>query len=270
MTKYLTTLGILLAILALACASGLTEDEVRRIIQEEQTAGPQGEPGPQGPAGPPGAQGKLGPRGESGPPGAKGDTGPQGPPGPKGDPGPESAAGKLVVATPVPTPTPRATATPEKPTATPVPTPTPRVTATPESTATPVPTATPRVTATPEPTATPRATPESLANATQANLWVILSNDGDRGPGYLVVKVDLDFDLEEFEMEVFVDGVEYCAPNRMYSDEGAYKMGCKSSQQVQHVSVERVSAQTRSSGDLRCQRNVASTARKSVFACAWR
>ena len=220
-------------------------------------AGPQGEPGPQGPAGPPGAQGQLGPRGESeppgakgdtgpqgppgakgdtgpqGPPGAKGDTGPQGPPGPKGDPGPESAAGKLVVATPVPTPT-------------------------------------PRVTATPEPTAPPRATPESLANTTQANLWVILSNDGDRRPEYLVVKVDLDFDLEEFEMEVFVDGVEYCAPNRMYADEGAYKMGCESRQQVQHVSVERVSAQTRSSGDLRCQRNVASTARKSVFACAWR
>jgi hypothetical protein len=132
------------------------------------------------------------------------------------------------------------------------------------------PTPTPRVTATPEPTAPPRATPESLANTTQANLWVILSNDGDRRPEYLVVKVDLDFDLEEFEMEVFVDGVEYCAPNRMYADEGAYKMGCESRQQVQHVSVERVSAQTRSSGDLRCQRNVASTARKSVFACAWR
>ena len=47
------------------------------------------------------------------------------------------------------------------------------------------PTPTPRVTATPEPTAPPRATPESLANTTQANLWVILSNDGDRRPEYL-------------------------------------------------------------------------------------
>ena len=243
--------------MTLACVSSVTEDDVRRIIQEEQMAGPQGELGPQGPsgpAGPPGAQGEPGPRGKAGPQGAKGDPGPQGPAGqagppgstgdpgsrgavgpqgPKGDKGAEGVAGQAVVATPVPTPARRAAATPR-------------------------------------PTATPTATTEGLANTTLANLWVILSNDGDLGSEYLVVGVDPGFDLEEFGMNVFVDRVEYCTPNRMYADEGEYELGCESFQQVQHAFVERVSAQTRSLGDLRCQRNVASTTRASVFACAWR
>jgi hypothetical protein len=85
-----------------------------------------------------------------------------------------------------------------------------------------------------------------------------------------VVKVDPAFDIDEYDLDLFVDGVEYCNPSRMYADEGEYKMGCESFQQVQHSSVERVAAQTRSLGDLRCQRNVASTAGESVFACAWR
>ena len=234
-----------MGILATACVSGLTEEEVRRIIQEENVAVPQAEPGP------PGAQGSSGPRGEAGPPGAKGAPGPQGPvgpqgpkgdmgpsgeqgsQGPKGDQGPPGAAGQLVVSTLVPTPT-------------------------------------RRVAATPSPTAMPSSTTENLAETTQANLWVILSNDGDLGGEYLVVKVDLAFDLEAFGMNVFVDGVEYCASNRMYGDEGAYGMGCESFQEIQHASAIRVSAQTMSLGDLRCQRNVASTARQSVFACAWR
>ena len=254
MPKYTTILGICLTLLILACASGLTEDDVRRIVQEEQTAGTQGELGPQGPpgpAGPTGAQGEQGPPGPAGPSGPRGDAGPQGsegPPGPKGDPGPSGAqgpqgpkgeqgppgdAGRVVMTTPDPIPTLRPTSTPK-------------------------------------PTATPAGQSENLSDTELANLWVILSNDGDLGSEYLVVKVDPAFDLEEFGMNLFVDGVEYCNPNRIYGDEGEYEMGCESFQQVEHQFVRRVSVQTSSLGDLRCERNIASIARESVFACAWR
>ena len=133
-----------------------------------------------------------------------------------------------------------------------------------------MPVSTPAPSPPPRPTATPVPATEDLANTTKANLWVILSNDGELGRDYLEVKVDTAFNVDEFELDLFVDGVEYCNPNRMYADEGEYVMGCESFQQVQHADVVRVSAQTYSLGDLRCQRNAASTARKSVFACAWR
>lgn len=251
MTKYLTALGILFALSILACVSGLTEDDVRRIIEEEGMTVTEGKPGPQGPPGAPGVQGEQGPRGEPGPQGPQGDTGvqgPEGPPGPKGDPGargpegpqgpkgepgPQGDAGRTVVAAPAPTPTRRATATPR-------------------------------------PTATPAGEIESLSEATSANLWVVLSNDGDLGSEYLVVRVDPAFDIDVFNLDLFVDGVEYCNANRMYADEGAYLMGCESFQSAPHSSIQRVSAQTRSLGDLRCERNVASSNRESVFACSWR
>ena len=97
-----------------------------------------------------------------------------------------------------------------------------------------------------------------------------LSNDGDLGSDYLVVKVDPAFDIDEFDLDLFVEGVEYCNPNRMYADEGEYLMGCEAFQMAPHSSIQRVSAQTRSLGDLRCERNIASSTRESIFACAWR
>lgn len=256
MIKALTlALALLAVVFAAGCAATLTEDDVRRIAREEAAAGP---PGPQGPAGPPGEQGPQGPegpQGDAGPAGRQGDTGPAGPPGeqgvqgepgPKGDGGPAGprgpqgeqgplgpkgdtgAAGHTVVATPRPSPTPRL-----------------------------VPTATP----TPEPTV-------SLAEATEANLWVILSNASNR-PEYLYVEIDPAFDADSFDIDLFVDGVEYCNANRIYADEGRYEMGCESFQEQSHSSVRRVSVQT-ALGDLRCARNSQSDARESIFACAWR
>ena len=116
------TILLMLAVPALliGCASGLTESEVRRIVQEEAVQGPQGEPGPIGPRGPqgergtaglPGVPGEAGPQGEqdvagpmgltgaagpmglTGAAGPKGDIGLAGPAGPKGDIGLAGLAG---------------------------------------------------------------------------------------------------------------------------------------------------------------------------------
>ena len=82
--------AIVVIILSWGCASGLTENEVRTIVQEYQMAGPQGSPGPQGQqgeAGMQGPQGVPGPRGETGPEGPQGIQGERGEQGPKGDQG---------------------------------------------------------------------------------------------------------------------------------------------------------------------------------------
>ena len=128
---FITVLGVL-SLLPVACAAGLTEEDVRRIAREEAVPGPpgiqgiqgiQGELGPQGirgpkgdpgPAGQPGPRGPQGERGEQGPPGEQGEVGPQGPRGdvgPKGDPGEPGLDGRAAP-TPYPTAAPRNTPTP--------------------------------------------------------------------------------------------------------------------------------------------------------------
>ena len=83
----------LLILLTAACASGLTESEVREIVQEHSTpgpAGPQGERGLAGESGPPGErgpQGEQGVAGNQGPQGSPGEPGPHGEPGAQGEPG---------------------------------------------------------------------------------------------------------------------------------------------------------------------------------------
>ena len=242
----MATVALLLLALSLACAQGLTEDDVRRIVQEGGVAAPTGVPGPAGPEGPqgiPGAQGEPGPQGEpgvqgprgeqgetgvQGPQGERGVEGKQGPAGPRGPKGDAGAAGTVVIATPAPTPT--SVATPTR-----------------------------------RPTPTPTPVPQDLASTENANLWVYLSQ-GEYG--WLLVEVDSAFDVDAFDMDVFVDGSEYCNPNRVYADEGAYELSCES-EEKQHTSVSRVSVQTRT-GDLRCGRNFQSTAQLTIFACAWR
>ncbi len=111
---------LLLAVLAAACTPGLTEEDVNRIVREQQAKaepGPKGEPGEQGK---PGSRGDQGDRGETGPkgergeqgeqgiPGEPGATGPAGPKGPQGERGelafsPTTAAEPAIAAVPAPT-----------------------------------------------------------------------------------------------------------------------------------------------------------------------
>ena len=71
----LATFSVML--IGLGCSGGLSEQEVRRIVQEHSVPGPKGEPGDVGPQGP------KGERGDAGPQGARGDRGDVGPLGPR-------------------------------------------------------------------------------------------------------------------------------------------------------------------------------------------
>ena len=96
-------------------------------------------------------------------------------------------------------------------------------------------------------------------------MWVYLSNTSG---GHLEVFVDPPFDIERYDLDLFLDGVQLCNTQRMYSDEGQYEMGC-SRPDRDHSAIQRISAQT-PKGDLRCGRNTASDVSESVFACRWR
>ncbi len=148
--------------------------------------------------------------------------------------------------------------------ATAVATPEPTSTATPSPTATAPPEPTPPPT--PEPTAEPTATaPVDLETTDEANLWIAIS-DGEYD--WLTVEAQTSFDVEEFDLDIFVDGEEYCNASRMYPDEGFYEMSC-AVVEGSHRDVQRVSVQT-PYGDLRCRRNDQSSATESLFACIWR
>ena len=104
-TRHLAILLLLLAVLAAACTPGLTEEDVSRIVREQQTEaepGPEGEPGPKGEPGKPGDQGKPGPRGDRG---DRGETGPQGDRGEPGEPGPKGEPGIRLATSAAPAPT---------------------------------------------------------------------------------------------------------------------------------------------------------------------
>ena len=97
----------------------------------------------------------------------------------------------------------------------------------------------------------------------QPSMWVIVTDDE--------VYVDTEFDFtDDYGMDVFVDGDEYCNTQRIYADDGRYAMGCESPDKP-HADVERVSVQTRGGFDLRCQMDEdMSTDQETVFACIWR
>jgi hypothetical protein len=115
----------------------------------------------------------------------------------------------------------------------------------------------------PEPGTTPTDT---------AKLWIGLSQNPDLAD-YLRVRADTAFDVEAFDLDIFVDGTEYCNTSTMYADEGWYEMGCVFEEKL-HTDVDRVSVQTSDYpdvlGDLRCARNDQSTADVTVFACLFR
>ena len=86
--KHVTS-TILIVILSggLACSGGLTEAEVREVVQEQSVAGLKGDQGEAGPPGPQGPKSDTGERGTAGP------QGPPGPPGPQGAKGDHGAVG---------------------------------------------------------------------------------------------------------------------------------------------------------------------------------
>ncbi len=106
-----TVLALSMLAAALACSSGLNQEQVRDIAKTEaeivladsgNQSGPPGPPGPMGPRGPAGDQGPAGgvgppgPQGEKGPRGERGEhgvQGPIGPPGATGAPGPQGPDG---------------------------------------------------------------------------------------------------------------------------------------------------------------------------------
>lgn len=110
--------------------------------------------------------------------------------------------------------------------------------------------------------ATPR--PVNLATTRIAPLWVELS-DGDH---FMAVRANPYFDVREFALDVFIDGVQYCNTHTIYEDDGWREMSCASEDRL-HGEVQRVSAQS-PRGDLRCAKNNQSTASKTLFACGWR
>ena len=118
--------------------------------------------------------------------------------------------------------------------------------------------------ATPLPTIS-APTPVDLSATESANLWVLLSN-GDYG---LVVYADPVFDVDEYALSVFVDGIDYCNTRPIYADEGVRELGC-ASLEYGHTAVTQVSAQVRGLGGLRCEKNVQSQPHATAFACAWR
>ena len=142
------------------------------------------------------------------------------------------------------------------------------VVATPKPTATlkptPRPTTEPTATPTPPPTLTPTPEPLDLTTAETGNLFVLLSNDGEG----LIVKASPAFDVDVYDLDVLVDGSEYCNTVRIYSDDGPVELSCEYEQRP-HSSVQRVSVQT-PYGDLRCGKHVESTSQFTMFLCVFR
>ena len=114
---------------------------------------------------------------------------------------------------------------------------------------------------------TPRETtpaPVNLLTTNIAPLWVLLTD----GEFFLTVNASAHFNLSDYELVAMVDGKRYCNHTRIYADDGPVELTCQAEER-RHGSVQRVSAQT-PRGDLRCERNIKSTAETTMFACDWR
>ena len=111
---------------------------------------------------------------------------------------------------------------------------------------------------------TPTPAPINLLTTRTAPLWVHLSD----GEFFLTVQAEPAFAIDQFGLNVLVDGRAYCNTARIYEDDGPVELSCDADERA-HRSVKRVSAQTYL-GDLRCERNIKSDGRKTLFACDWR
>ena len=114
--------------------------------------------------------------------------------------------------------------------------------------------------------AAPTQTKEAMVVET-ADLWVKFTRESNSGR--MTISVDPSFDMERFDLDLFVDGQEFCNTTQMYADEGYYSnMSCAGDDRSPG-DVERVSAQT-PAGDMRCRRSVLSDAQQALFVCTFR
>ena len=174
--------------------------------------------------------------------------------------------------TSTPTPAPTATATPTA-TPTPAPTPTPTLTPTPEPTATATSTPTPvPPTATPTPRPTPTPT-EPLETTTRANLWIYIEAEQRSYGVRWEVYADPAFDIDRFDLSVYIDRQEFCNADPIYGDLSAVQLGCES-YEPRGSTPEMYATVGRGFGVqpavLICAKNVASTQDRLIYACNWR
>ena len=119
-------------------------------------------------------------------------------------------------------------------------------------------------TATPVPT--PTLVPLDLATTRWAPIIVAIANGEYE---WLEAYIDVADDYDQYDIDVFIETVEFCNTTRVYGDESFYKLSCALFEFSSHTDVERVSVQT-PVGDLKCARNQYSDDLLSVFACDWR
>ena len=149
----------------------------------------------------------------------------------------------------------------------------------PASTPTPTPASTPVATATPPPAATPtpQPTPVDLESATSADAWIHVRNRMNDWIDVYAKTSDGDWDRSSFQ--VFVDGQECYNYGELQAGEALQQLDCWAGDAKPHSSVKTVSVRALSGtpasgrtlfGEMRCERNAASTDEVSIFACAWR
>lgn len=152
-----------------------------------------------------------------------------------------------------------------------------------DSSQAPEPTPTPAPTATPEhqrgPTATPTATPtpmtrDPLETTELAHLWIqIVRDEVIGGSEFWDVLANPVFDVDRFELNVYIDGREYCNPNPLYGDQGFGELGCESYEprtQEPEVYATVGNSLFGSVERLVCAQNVATRSRYNmIYACYW-
>lgn len=139
------------------------------------------------------------------------------------------------------------------------------------------PTATPHPAATPTPRPTPTATPtpqEPLETTTRANLWVHIVRDQVLGSTeFWDVLADPAFDVDQFDLNVYIDGREYCNPNPLYGDQGFGELSCESYEPRTQTPEVYATVGNSLFGNVRrldCAQNAATKSRYSmIYACYW-
>ena len=118
---------------------------------------------------------------------------------------------------------------------------------------------------------TGRIQSEDVEVASTPVMWVILKGyERYDGKPSFEIYADTEFDyLNDYGMNILVDGESYSIYTRIYADEGRHKFSGLGD--VEQGKVERVSVQTREGNDLRCTKDEEqSTTAETVFSCVWR